>query len=72
MVDFLWWKGSTHAIDQSNAKGTSQNGLKTMNRGKNEKGKNKNAKNTSVNHKNISTIKSRYEEGRKPREMAGK
>jgi hypothetical protein len=50
LIDFLQWKGSTHVIDNSNAKRTDQNGLKTMNRSKNERGENvlaKNTKNTS-------------------------
>jgi hypothetical protein len=42
--DFLWWKGSTHIIEHSNAKGTDRNGLKTTNRGKNEREKRKNTK----------------------------
>jgi hypothetical protein len=47
LVDFLWWKGSTHVIAQINAKRTDQNGLETTNRLKNKRGKEKNAKNTS-------------------------
>jgi hypothetical protein len=47
LVDFLWWKGSTHIIAQTNAKRTDQNGLETTNRLKNERVKQKNVKNTS-------------------------
>jgi hypothetical protein len=47
LVDFLWWKGSTHVIAQIKIKRTDQNGLETKNQLKNEREKEKNAKNTS-------------------------
>jgi hypothetical protein len=47
LVDFLWWKGSTHVIAQIKATRMNQNGLEMKNRLKNERGKKKNTKNTS-------------------------
>jgi hypothetical protein len=47
LVDFLWWKGSTHIIAQIKATRTNQNGLETKNKLKNERGKKKSTKNTS-------------------------
>ena len=49
LIDFLRWKGSTHVIDQTNAKRTDRNGLKTTNQATQEKGKNELVKNTRHN-----------------------
>ena len=65
LIDFLWWKGSTHVIAHSNAKGMNQNSLKTTNRGKNKRGKNKNAKNKTRITKSSSQIESRRTRGGK-------
>jgi hypothetical protein len=47
LVDFLWWKGSTHVIAQIKKTRMNQNGLEIKNRVKNEREKKKDVKNTS-------------------------
>jgi hypothetical protein len=38
LIKFLWWKDSTHIIDQPNTKEMNQIGLKTKNQASKEKG----------------------------------